>query len=49
MTEHTFEKGYYCKADNLRLNDEQENRKGQCEIVDAWRKCDECVYFGEYY
>ena len=44
---HTFNDGYFCKADGEKLNDKQENRSGACEIIDRWRKCDECMYFGK--
>lgn len=43
---HTFNKGYYCEKDGLSLNDNKENRSGNCEIRDQWLECDECEYFG---
>lgn len=43
---HTFNNGFYCKVDNIRLNDKKDNRKGACEILDMWKRCDECKYFG---
>lgn len=42
---HTFELGYYCKKDNMKLNDKKENRSGYCEILDTWKKCDDCHNF----